>query len=277
MKRLRPIFILTRPVNVAISAASIFIGAFITGTVQPIAKVLLACLSGGVIAGAANAINDYFDVEIDRINKSYRPLPSGSVTPAAAFRFSMSLFITGIIVSVFVNTVAVIIATSSSVLLFMYSASLKRTVLWGNLTVSLATGLAFIYGGISVGRVTDALIPAGFAFMFHLGREIIKDIEDMEGDRANQATTLPVHHGEKTALQVATVVFGILLVATIAPYLARIYGILYLFIVLLGVDTVIIYVVFSMWKNPAPKNLGRLSTLLKIDMIMGLVAIYAGR
>lgn len=277
MSQIRALITLTRPVNVVISAASIFIGAFITGTVQPIDKVLLACLSGGIIAGAANVINDYFDIEIDKINKRYRPLPSGRVSLALAFKLSIMLFTTGIIVSAFVSTIALGIAFSASVLLFMYSASLKRTVLWGNLAVSLATGLAFIYGGISVGRFTAALIPAGFAFMFHWGREIIKDIEDVEGDWANQVVTLPIRYGEKAALRVATAVFGALFLATIAPYVARIYGLAYFLIVFLGVDAVIIYVALSMWRNPKPANLGRLSTLLKVDMIIGLMAIYAGR
>ena len=252
-------------------------GAFITGTIQPIAKVALACLSGSIIAGAANVINDYFDIEIDKINKQHRPLPSGLVTPPQARIFSILLFATGIIIGALVNSVALAIAASSSVLLFMYSASLKRTVLWGNLAVSLATALAFIYGGIAVGRFSAALIPAGFAFMFHWGREIIKDIEDMEGDRENHVKTLPIRYGEKIALGVATGVFCVLLFATIAPFILKIYGFLYLLIVLFGVDTVLVYVIFSMWKNPQPANLGWLSTLLKIDMIIGLVAIYAGR
>ena len=277
MSQLRGLITLTRPVNVVISAASIFMGAFITGTIQPIAKVALACLSGSIIAGAANVINDYFDIEIDKINKQHRPLPSGLVTPPQARIFSILLFATGIIIGALVNSVALAIAASSSVLLFMYSASLKRTVLWGNLAVSLATALAFIYGGIAVGRFSAALIPAGFAFMFHWGREIIKDIEDMEGDRENHVKTLPIRYGEKIALGVATGVFCVLLFATIVPYSLKIYGLLYLLIVLFGVDTVLVYVIFSMWKNPQPANLGWLSTLLKIDMIIGLVAIYAGR
>jgi len=268
---------LTRPVNVLIAAASIFIGAFITGTISPVAKVLLACLSGSLIAGAANTINDYFDIDIDRINKSYRPLPSGQISLTLALYFSLTLFAVGIIVGALVNWAAFFIAASSSVLLFMYSAFLKRTVLWGNLAVSFTTALAFVYGGISVGRFTASLIPALFAFMFHWGREIIKDTEDVEGDQANSANTLPVRYGEKAALTVATIIFFVLIVLTLAPYVAKIYGLYYLLIVILGVDAVIIYVIYSMWENPVPANLGRLSTLLKMDMVVGLLAIYIGR
>ena len=92
---LLPYLLLTRPVNVIIGGLSIFIGALVTGTIQPLNKVLLACLSGGLVAAGANTINDYFDVEIDRHNKPYRPLPAGKVSLKSAFVFSLSLLVLG--------------------------------------------------------------------------------------------------------------------------------------------------------------------------------------
>jgi len=268
---------LIRPVNVAIGAVSIFLGAFITGTVQPLMKVLLACASGGLITGGANAINDYFDVEIDRINKPHRPLASGRIRPRDAIRFAIVLFAVGLLLSLAINPAALAIATFATGMVALYSAKLKGTVLWGNVTVSAVSALAFLYGGVAVGRVGAAWIPAGFALLFHFGREIIKDVEDGEGDRRGHALTLPVKYGERAALSVATAVFVALIGATLLPYLVRIYDSLYLAVVLLGVDTVLLFVIVSMWRNPAPRNLGRLSNLLKADMVVGLVAIYLGQ
>ena len=275
--RLKNFIILCRPLNVIIGMLSIFIGAFITGTIQPLLKVILASVSGGLIAAAANVINDYYDVEIDKINKPYRPIAAGLVTPKQGFVYSLVLFLAGIVVGWLVNWLAFIISIFSAVLLFLYSYQLKRTVLWGNISVSLMTALAFIYGGVAVNRISFALIPAAFSFFYHFGREIIKDVEDIEGDRADKIKTLPIEYGEKVALHAATGIYLFLIVLTMMPYLFKIFGIYYLATVIIIVDLTVGYVLFSMWRNPTSKNLSRLSLILKLNMFAGLLSIYVGR
>ncbi len=269
--------VLTRPVNVFIGGLSIFVGALVTGTVQPLQRVLLACISGALVAAGANAINDYFDVEIDRRNKPYRPLPAGRVTRRAAKIQALLLLALGSAFGGGIGVLPLLVATLTAVLLYVYSWRLKRTVLWGNVTVSVATALAFLYGGLAVGRPWAASIPAGFAFLFHLGREVIKDVEDMHGDRLEGAVTLPIRHGLRTALGVATAVYALVVLVTPLPYFGRVYGLAYLVVVLAGVDTVVAYVLVQMWRRPEPVVLHRLSELLKADMFVGLVAIYVGR
>jgi geranylgeranylglycerol-phosphate geranylgeranyltransferase len=185
--------------NVLIGGLSILVGSFIAGSLSPLNNVLLAVISGSLIAAAANSINDFFDVNIDKINKPYRPIAAGLLTRSEAFIFSMLLFITGAVSGSFINVRAGGIALFACILLYLYSARLKRTVLWGNLTVSLMTAFAFIYGGVAVDLLDKALIPAGFAFLFHFGREIIKDVEDHKGDNADNARTLPIIYGNRIA------------------------------------------------------------------------------
>lgn len=256
---------------------SIFIGALITGTIHPILNVLLACASGGSIAAAANVINDYFDIKIDKINKPGRPIAAGNVAPHEGFIFSIILFLSGIFLGYLINWHALAISIFSSILLYFYSFKLKRTVLWGNISVSLATALAFIYGGIAVNRISYALIPAIFSFFYHLGREIIKDIEDIKGDRADKILTLPIKFSERIAQHIATWIYVFLIALTIIPYLLNLFGLYYLIIVVVIVDVIIGYVLFSMWRDPEPKNLSKLSMILKLNMFAGLLAIYAGR
>jgi geranylgeranylglycerol-phosphate geranylgeranyltransferase len=277
MKKLTAFLLIIRPINVLIGYFSIFMGAFITGTITPLMNVFLASLSGGFIAGAANAINDYFDVEIDRINKPFRPIPAGKLSRHEVLIFSILLFILGILISCLVNFLAFLIAFSSSILLFLYSAYLKRTVLWGNLCVSLVTALAFIYGGAAVDRFQAALIPALFSFLFHFGREIIKDVQDMAGDAADHAVTFPIRFGKRVSLILASVIYIFLIIVTFMPFYYKIYGIYYLAVVLVGVDLVIVGVLISIWQDQTPKNLGRMSNLLKADMLIGLIAIFCGR
>jgi len=198
---------IARPQNLLILLISVFTGALVTGTLQPFGNLALACLSAICIMAGGNAINDYFDIDIDRINKVFRPLPSGQLTVQAVRNFTIFSFVLGIFLSIFISKISFFLAVVAAFFLIIYSAKLKRTVLAGNITVSLVAALAFVYGGVAVGRIQDTFIPAGFALLFHLGREILKDIEDREADRAVEAQTLPVRYGVRTALSVVSVVF----------------------------------------------------------------------
>ena len=274
--QLKGYFLLTRPLNSLIAFISIFMGGAITGTVQPLSKLLLACISGTLITGGANAINDVFDLDIDKVNKPGRPLPSGMVEPGSAFRYALFLFLAGVFVSLFIHWAGFVIASLSALSLYAYSWKLKRTVLWGNLTVAFITGLAFVYGGLAVGRSREAFIVGVFSFFYHLAREIIKDTEDIEGDKKDNVVTLPIQHGVKTALTVATVVILSLCCLTPLPYIFKLFSIKYLIVVVLGVDLFLLWIVFSMWRNPETKNLGRLAFMMKLNMFVGLIAVYLG-
>lgn len=275
-KFINSIIAISRPANVLISMISIFVAAFITGTLHPAINVLLACVSGGLIAAGANTINDYFDLEIDRINKPKRPLVAGKLSSSQAVIIALFEFAVGSLLALFIGLLAFIIAFSISLLLFFYSYRLKRLPLIGNLAVSFSTGMAFIYGGIAVHRVVETLIPAIFAFFYHFGREIIKDIQDREGDTSEKARTFPIIYGNRLSLILTTLNFALLTVLVFLPFLFGWYGIKYILVILFGVYPVIFFSVWSMWRNQTPGNLGFISNLLKADMLVGLLAIYLG-
>jgi geranylgeranylglycerol-phosphate geranylgeranyltransferase len=113
--------------------------------------------------------------------------------------------------------------------------------------------------------------------LFHLGREIMKDIEDLKGESSRGASTLPIRVGVAGSLVFCSLVFLLLIILTGLPYVLQVFSHLYLLIVIPGVDLILIYVIWSMWRDPTPSNLHRLSTLLKADMLLGLAAIYLGR
>jgi geranylgeranylglycerol-phosphate geranylgeranyltransferase len=269
-------FAISRPVNVLISMLSIFVAAFITGTISPLAKVLLACFSGGIIMAAANTMNDYFDLDIDRINRPKRPLVSGKLSPPFALRLAQLEFAVGIILGLFISFTAFLIALSISLLIIFYSYKFKRLPLVGNLVVSFSTSMAFIYGGVAVNRIRQTIVPAVFCFFYHFGREIIKDIQDMQGDAAGHARTFPLVYGEKAAVQLTTFTILFLILLLPLPYLIGWYNLTYLLVIILGIYPVLIFSIYSIWKDKSPSNLGKVSTLLKADMPIGLLAIYLG-
>ncbi len=276
MRYLRTVFKISRPVNVLISILSIFVAAFITGTLDPFSHVVLACLSGGIIMAAANTINDYFDLEIDRVNRPDRPMVRGELTPVQAVKLASFEFTIGIMLSFFISLLAFIIAGIVSVVIFFYSFRWKKMPVVGNLAVSFSTAMAFVYGGVAVDRIKETFVPAILAFFYHFAREIIKDIQDAEGDRQGRARTIPIVFGELPALLFTTVLLFILMILLPMPYFFLWYGMKYWIVVLIGVYPVLIYTLISMWKNHSPANLGLISTILKADMLVGLLAIYLG-
>jgi len=266
---------LIRPVNVAIAAGAVLVGALSSG-LRPGESVWLACLVAGLVTAGGNAINDVYDLEIDRINRPRRPLPSGRIRRKRAAVLGAILLLLGVGISPTLGWWGFTVALMVALLLVAYSARLKGTILWGNLVVSLAAGLAFVYGGIATGRPGTALIPAGFAFLFHLGREILKDAQDVTGDRAGGARTLPAVIGVREALGWAGLFLILLIVASPMPYLAGRYSLSYLIVVVLGVDLPLIWVIFSWRRDQRTEHLNRLSLLLKLIMCVGLAAILTG-
>jgi geranylgeranylglycerol-phosphate geranylgeranyltransferase len=277
MKRIVGYLRLARLQNNLIAALSVLVGALVCGDVEYWQRVAFACISAFFISGGGNGLNDFFDVEIDKINKPFRPLPKGEIAKKSALLFSMSLFCVGLGLSFFIRPLSLLIATTVVVLLISYGRTLKRKVFWGNFTVSVISAVAFVYGGITTTDFRLSLIPALFALLFHMGREIIKDIQDLEGDLSLNASSLPIRFGVRFSLAFATALFSFLILLSVLPYLLDVFSLFYLVMVILGVDLVLLYVLGSMWKDYSASNLGRLSTILKIDMLFGLAAIYAGR
>ncbi|NOX36979.1 MAG: UbiA family prenyltransferase [Calditrichaeota bacterium] len=276
MKTLRAIIRLSRPLNVAIAALSIYVGAFITETDLWNVEIALACLSGALITAAANTINDYFDVAIDRINRPDRPLPSGALSPPTAAILAAGEYAAGILLSLWINPLAFSMAVIFSALTFVYSARFKRMPLIGNVTVSLSTAAAFIYGAVAVNQPLKAVYPGLFAFFFHLGREIIKDIQDIKGDALNQARTFPIRFGIRRAIWLTKGNFLFLFFLTLLPYFTHYYDFDYFLVIMLGIFPVVLLVLFYLSEKRTHQQLEWLSHLLKLDMLVGIYAIYVG-
>lgn len=272
--KIKPYFKLTRFQNNLITFISVLIGGLVGG-VSSWGKLILSAISAALISAGGYVLNDYFDLEIDKINRPLRVLPREELSPKKALIFSIFLFAIGFILSLFLQSVSVGIALIAIIFLFLYSAKFKREFLIGNVTVSIISSLAFIYGGVFSKNPEISLIPAILAFLFHLGRELIKDMEDLEGDQALRSETFPIAYGIRNSQFLASAIFLVLVILTIFPYKLKIFSIYYLILVLM-MDFVLFYIVISLWNNPSKENLGSLSRLLKFEMLLGLLAIFAG-
>ena len=195
-------FTIIRPANSVVAGLAAIVAYLIaTGTLVPGVILLMAVVT--LITAAGNVINDYFDAGIDAINRPERPIPSGAVSRDAALVYAGLLFFLGILLSGFTAPLCLAIALFNAVLLVAYAARLKSTPFFGNAAVSYLAASIFLFGGALAGgyRLVDMLPFAVITFLAMLARELLKDAEDIEGDRAGGADTLPIRIGvRKTAL-----------------------------------------------------------------------------
>ncbi|WP_293029597.1 geranylgeranylglycerol-phosphate geranylgeranyltransferase [Natronococcus sp.] len=263
---------LTRPVNVIAASVLTFIGAFVASgvTAYPL-EVVAAVAATGLAVGAGNAINDYFDREIDRINQPERAIPRGAVSPRGALAFSVVLFVGAIGLALVLPRLAIAIAAINLLALVAYTELFKGLPGLGNALVAYLVGSTFLFGAAAVGEVGPAAVLFVLAGVATLTREIIKDVEDLEGDREEGLNTLPIAIGERPALAVATALLVAAVLASPLPYVLGEFGVAYLALVL-PANAIMLYAAYESFDDPTAGQ-----SRLKYGMFLAAVAFIVGR
>ncbi|MDO9550081.1 MAG: geranylgeranylglycerol-phosphate geranylgeranyltransferase [Methanoregula sp.] len=264
-------FTITRPANAVVSGVTAIIAYLIaTGTVIPSVILLLVIVI--LITAAGNVINDYFDADIDRINRPERPIPSGKITLPAARNFAVILFLAGILAAFFTPPLCLFIAVINVLILVLYAANLKSLPVVGNAAVAYLAASIFLFGGAFAGMDPLVLmIPlAAITFLATMVREILKDAEDVEGDAAGGADTLPIRIGIRSTTRIALGFALTAAVASVVPYLW--WGMWYLAGILI-VDIIIFVAVIRTLpcKTPECIRKTRATMLIKAGMFAALV------
>lgn len=268
---------ITRPINVIITFISIIVAAIICHSESfSIQNVLLAAFSATLTAASGNIINDISDIEIDKINRPMRPLPSGKITIKEAYVLISTLIFISLFLAFLISFPVFIIVIVSHLLLFLYSKYLKRIPLLGNITVAFLTGLVFIFGGVVVENPNTAIIPAVFAFLINLIREVVKDMQDIEGDINSGVKSIPIQLGFKKSKFIILFLTLTLILLTNYPFITKLYNIEFFIVVMIIVNPILVYCLKILFKDHSIINLNRISSLLKINMVFGLIAILLG-
>lgn len=270
---------LSRPLNGVIAFISaglggVFASGYVSESVRDV-KLLYVSVAALLLLSAGNAINDYCDYQIDLINKPKRPLPSGRIPRSHALIFTIVLIGIGIGLGVLINIYAVGIAILVSVLLISYAVWLKSIPLIGNLVVGSLTGITFISGGVAIGTVRGTIVPAVFAFLFTTAREIVKDLEDIEGDKEQNIRTLAILNPRVAVVCALSFMVAVIVFSPI-PYLFGWYSWHYLIAIVLGVDLVLILLVIRLCKDASNSSCAFIQRCMKWDIFVGLVVIYLG-
>lgn len=281
-ERLRGSVELLRPGNAAAATALTFTGAFVAvgGSVAAPrfrVQVLAAAIATAAATGAGNAVNDYFDRDVDRTNRPDRPIPRGAVTPRWALGESAALFGVAVVAALALPPLALAIAVLNLVALVAYTEVFKGLPGVGNLVVAYLTGSTFLFGGAAVAAPLDAAVLAGLAGLATLTREIVKDVEDVPGDRAEGLRTLPIVVGERRALWLGLAGMVVAAGASALPYLLGTFGPVYLLVVL-PADALMIHATVRSFEDPSAgqRRLKRGMFLAALAFVLGRLGLAAG-
>lgn len=300
-------FKLVRPINVLLIALMMLIlGAYLNGIYSeeliPFQRLdfWTLILATVLIASAGNVINDYFDVATDVINKPEKVIVDRYLSRVKVMTFYVILNLIALVLSFVLcfrtgSWWFLLIHAVSINFLWFYSLKWKGTLILGNVIVALLTATVPIYIGIFFQLDFKDALPreaypfrfedytnfpmylslafAGFAFVLNLIREVVKDMEDVEGDTFIKARTLPIVYGMKAARNNAVVAL-ILFSLTLIPIVQLVrtdrleyMGIIPFFLcVLMG-----IVLLFLLYSSLSKMNLKRISFGLKLMMLIGML------
>jgi geranylgeranylglycerol-phosphate geranylgeranyltransferase len=264
---------LLRVGNCAMGAFGALLAALVCGGFDGLAdnatNVLLSMLIVVLFTGAGNSLNDYYDRDTDKIAHHDRPIPKGLVKPKSAFVLSILFFLLSFVLSPLVSVWSVAIVITSIVVMIGYEVFLKAEGLAGNIAISWLTGALFLFGGAAVNGLELAWILAALAFLATLGRELVKDIQDIEGDRGARMT-LPMRIGVRKAGALASIAFVGAVALSPVPYVQDLLSVWYLPVVAVA-DGIFIYCALINFGNPE-----RGQKVAKLAMIVALLAFLIG-
>ncbi len=261
--------------------------------------IFIALVTASVlIAGAGYIINDYFDINIDEVNKPNKNVVDHIVSRRWAMLWHFVLSGAGILISLYISWKTglwyIVLANVLCVLLlFGYSVSLKKKFLWGNLVISLLTAwvililcfseTGYLFHGVSDQRLLDAhikitrlgLLYAGFAFISSLVREAIKDMEDMIGDARYGCRTMPIVWGVN-ATKVYTAVWLVVLIALLI--LVQVYVLQFRWWMPVAYSIVLIilpliYILYHLYRANSAAQFHHLSAMTKVVMFTGILSM----
>lgn len=222
MEKLKAIIDLVRPELPLAGGICVIAGQIIVLQDLPSLNLgLLGFLSGFLISSAAMITNDYFDLDVDKINHPQRPLPSGRVTLSEIKILTAVFTILGFLTAALLGPLTLVFAVFLWIVAILYNWKFKETGLIGNMMVGISVAGFFLFGGLSVGGLTNGTIWifGVLAFLFDLGEEIAGDAMDMEGDEKRSSKTLARTHGKEYALTVSSTLFTLMVILSLVPIL----------------------------------------------------------
>lgn len=252
----------------------VLIGAFLGGGAS-YGDVFLGFLTAVFLQASSFAMNDYLDYEIDVANRRLdRPLVRGELSRNVALFLSILFFPIGVLCAFLISFTAFLFATLVTILGFAYNYKLKELGFIGNAYVAFTMSAPFIFGGLITTLQDSIILLSLIAFFCGLGREVMKGIEDVEGDAIRNVRTIARVYGIEKAAKVSSAFFLASILLSFAPPIAipEYFDLKYVIPVAIT-DLMLLKVVLELRRS---KEIAKFRKQTLFAMLLGLLGFLAG-
>lgn len=268
-----------RPANSIMVGFAVVVGIAVTSnSLSQIFTIssLLGFLTGFFISSFSMVSNDIYDLEVDRVNQPGRPLPSGAVSVRNAVIFSIALLSFGLLVSIPLSALNFAIAAVFALIGWFYNYRGKKMGLFGNSLVALSLAIPYIYGSVALSNYAINLgyLLALTSFLAGLGREVLKGLSDIAGDKIRNIRTVAISLGVDVAKKIAGILFLLAVISSVLPITFGVLGRAILpYIVLVAIpDAIFLYLAYRVLSLRNERDSLRLKGIALAGMMSGLIA-----
>ena len=267
---------LIRPINSFMIGLAVVVGIAIGSPDMLFSRLTIyGFITGFSISSYSMIINDIYDIEIDKINQPERPLAKQIISINSALLLSLILLLIGLTSSLIISYDNLIITAIFSVLSWFYNIWGKKQGIIGNSIVASSMSIPFIFGGVITGNISLLVWSISLiAFLSGMGREIIKTIADIEGDKIKGIKSVSIKFGSRNAMLIAC---GFILISIIISFIPIYLNLIQIYYIplLIMTDLILLYSIFIISKNYSKSESLKVKKLILYAMLFGLITFLA--
>ena len=263
---------LIRPINSFMIGLAVVVGIAIGSPDMLFSRLTIyGFITGFSISSYSMIINDIYDIEIDKVNQPERPLAKQIISINSALSLSLILLLIGLTSSLLISYYNIIITAIFSFLSWFYNIWGKKQGIIGNSIVASSMSIPFIFGGIITGNISLLVWSISLiAFLSGMGREIIKTIADVEGDKIKGIKSVSIQFGSRNAMLIACGFIIISILISFIPVYLNLIQIYYIPLLILT-DLILLYSIFVLSKNYSKSESLKVKKYILYAMLFGLI------
>ena len=279
LRKLKGAIQLFRPELPFAAGVCVVLGEIIAlGGFPYVRELALGFVCGFFLSGAALTLNDYFDIEVDKVNAPERPIASGLLTAWDAILLTILATLIGLVAAFFIGSLAFLIGVIFWVVGVLYNWRFKAYGLWGNLMVAASVGITFILGGITVGQALNKIVWffGLIAFLIDLAEEIAGDAMDIEGDKKRSSQSIAIRMGRGTALRFTASLFLLVVLLSFVPFVLGWLGVSYLLLICV-MDVAVVFFTIKLLQSKTPTEGRSAMRGIYLGSLLGMLAFIVGQ
>ena len=263
---------LIRPINSFMIGLAVVVGIAIGSPDMLFSRLTIyGFITGFSISSYSMIINDIYDIEIDKVNQPERPLAKQIISINSASSLSLILLLIGLTSSLLISYYNIIITAIFSILSWFYNIWGKKQGIIGNSIVASSMSIPFIFGGIITGNISLLVWSISLiAFLSGMGREIIKTIADIKGDKIKGIKSVSIQFGSRNAMLIACGFIIISILISFIPVYLNLIQIYYIPLLILT-DLILLYSIFVLSTNYSKSESLKVKKYILYAMLFGLI------